>query len=649
MRKWGLTPLSIFPTFVIVAGISGIAQFDGSPVTHDALRAVAEGAPHRGPDGIFYQRFKDCGFAHLALNADPANKKTAQLLRHEQDGRVWLITADARIDNRTELRSSLGIDDKPIANDDCELILLAFLKWDIACVSRLIGDFAFAIWDADNQTLFCARDPLGVKPLHYTKLSRGLCVASAAQQILQHPEISSRLNEGTVGEYLAGAGENLQETFFVGIQSLAAGHTLVARRHGIQVARYWHPEDLPLIQYADPRLYAEHFRELLITAVTERIRGFERAAITVSGGLDSSSIASVAQHYDTDTKIQGFTQIYDQLVQCDERDYSRHLTHELGLDIEPVPTERFWLLADEAAFCPQLESPFQSFASCMRYLYERCQDLGITVLLTGHGGDSLLTGSGLSYLDRLLRGDLGVFRDMRVHAALRHRSMLELVSRYLLRPLIPNTVKAILQTKSPWQDPAFPAWIEPQFANRIGLSHRLRTQSRLPGINSRGRHERVTEMLHLGSVARAIYYLDRTASEFGLECRHPFLDRRLVEYVLSLPNEQLFHAGKTKVVLRNALRGILPEAIRNRQDKTYSTAFVDFSLRKISADRISMLFEDPICAALGFINRFELRRAWEDFRTGSRPMKGAMFWFPITLETWLRRYHLELHISDHNQ
>ncbi len=632
-----------------MAGIAVIAQFDGSPVTDDALRAVAKGAPRRGPDGIFYQRSKGCGLAHLALNADPANKKTAQLLRREQDGRVWLITADARIDNRSDLRCSLGIDDERIANDDCELILLAFLKWEVACVQHLIGDFAFAIWDAGNQTLFCARDALGVKPLHYSKFSRGLCVASEAQQILQHPEISSRLNEGTVGEYLAGAAKNLQESFFVGIQSLTAGHTLVAGRHGIQVARYWHPEDLPLIQYTDPRAYAEHFRELFIIAVTARLRGLERAAITVSGGLDSGSIAAVAQHYDTDTKIQGFTQIYDQLAQCDEREYSRRLTHELGLAIEPVPTERFWLLADDAAFCPQLESPFQSFTSCMRYLYERCQGLGITVLLTGHGGDSLLTGSGLSYLDRLLRGDLGVFRDMRVHAALHHRSMRALVSRYLLRPLIPNAVKATLQTQSPWQDPAFPAWIEPQFANRIGLSRRLRTQSRLPGITSRSRHERVTEMLHLGSVARATYFLDRTASEFGLECRHPFLDRRLVEYVLSLPDEQLFHAGRTKVVLRNSLRGTLPEAIRNRQDKTYSAAFVDFSLRKISADKISMLFEDPICAALGFINRFELRRAWDDFRTGSKPMKGTAFWFPLTLETWLRHYHRELHISDQNQ
>ncbi len=629
-----------------MAGIAGIVHFDGSPVDQDSLRAVAESATHRGPDGIFYQHTADCAFAHLALRVLPAINNTSQPLRHQQDGRVWLITADARIDNRTELRSSLGIEDERIEDEDCRLILFAFLKWRAACVQHLIGDFAFAIWDTKNQTLFCARDALGLKSLHYARISHGLCVASEAQQILRHAEVSPRLNEGMAGEYLAGACEDLQETFFDGIYSLAAGHTLVAGRHGIQVQRYWYPENLPLIRYADSSSYAEHFRELFTSAVTDRIRGLDRAAITVSGGLDSGSIAAVAQQCGAGTKIRGFTQTYDQLAECDEREFSHHLSSELGLAIEPVSTERFWLFADEEAFRPRLESPFQIFTSCERHIYQRCQALGIKVLLTGHGGDSLLTGSGLAYFDRLLRGDPRVFRDMRAHAALHHYSMTTLLNRYLLRPLIPNAIKASLRARSPWQDPAFPAWMESEFAARIGLSHRLRTHPRLPRLTGRGRRARITEMRHLGSIARAVYYLDRTTSEFGLECRHPFLDRRLVEYALALPDEQLFKAGQTKLVLRGALRGILPEAIRNRPDKTYSTAFIDFSLRKISAHRISALFADPVCAALGFVNSAELCRAWEGFCSGSIPIRGAMFWFPLTLEAWLRRYHRELNITE---
>jgi asparagine synthase (glutamine-hydrolysing) len=611
-----------FPTFITVAGIAGIVHFDGSPVTDDALRAVTRSASHRGPDGVFYQRSKDCGLAHLALHANPANKNTSQLLRREQDGRIWLITADARIDNRTDLMSSLGIDVERRPTDDGELILLAFLKWNVACVQHLIGDFSFAIWDADNQTLFCARDALGVNPLHYATLSHGLCVASEAQQILQHPQVKYRLNDGMVGEYLVGANDDPQASFFAGIKSLAPGHTLLARRSGTQVARYWHPEELSLIEYSDPCDYTEHFRELFTTAVTDRIRDVERVAITVSGGLDSSSIAAVAHRSTHDVSVHGFTQVYDQLVQCDERTYSQHLTRELGIAIEPVPTERFWLLADESAFRPRRESPFQAFTSCERYVYQRCQHLGIKVLLTGQGGDSLLTGTGVAYLDRLVGGDLSVFRDMHSHAKLRNQSMAAVVNRYLTQSLIPNSIKSTLRARLPWRDPAIPAWIEPHFAQRIGLSHRLRHHTQITGINSRARCTRISEMLYPGTVARAIYYLDQTASEFGIECRHPFLDRRLVDYVLSLPDEQF------------------------PQNKTYSTSFIHFSLRKVSADKVYLLFTAPICEALGFVSGAKLRRAWESFRAGTTQVEGATLWFPATLEIWLRHYHRDIQFND---
>ncbi len=557
-----------------------------------------------------------------------------------------MLTADARIDNRLEILARLGADVVQPPADDGELILLAFLKWDMACVQHLIGDFSFAIWDANKQTLFCARDALGVKPLHYAKLAHGLCVASEAQQILHHPQLKYRLNDGMVGEYLVGAHDDPQASFFVGIKSLAPGHTLLARRSGIQVARYWHPEQLPLIEYSDPRDYTEHFRELFTTAVTDRMRDLERVAITVSGGLDSSSIAAVAHRSNHDVRVHGFTQVYDQLVQCDERAYSQHLTRDLGIAIEPVPTERFWLLADESAFRPRRESPFQAFTSCERYVYQRCQHLGITVLLTGQGGDSLLTGTGIAYFDRLIGGDLSVFHDMYSHAKLRDQSVAAVVNRYLIRSLIPNSIKSALRTRFPWRDPAIPAWLDPRFARRIGLGHRLRRHTRITGINKRARRTRIAEMLYPGTVARAIYYLDQTASEFGIECRHPFLDRRLVDYVLALPDEQLFDAGRTKLVLRNALAGTLPEAIRGRHDKTYSTAFIDYSLRNASADKVCALFAAPKCEALGYVSGAKLRHTWETFRTGTAPMEGATLWFPATLEMWLQRYHRDTQFND---
>ncbi len=631
-----------------MARLAALACFNGLPIDPERLALLTRGMLFGAPAHVDCASTPHCGVACITANSTGARNPTASPLRHRQQQRVWLYTADARLDNGAELLAALGAASgpRPREPDDSRVILLAYLKWGVDCVRHLTGDFAFAIWDDANRRLFCARDALGVKPLYYATASDMCCVASQARQILGQPGMVFSLNESAVAEYLSGYCTARQASFFEGLSALPGGHVLLASRHGLRVSRYWYPEHLPTIRYRDRRAYAEHFREIFQAAVTSRIRGEDRVAVCVSGGLDSGSVAAVAQQSRETTQLHGFTRVSDALPDCDERRYSRHLSQALGLVIEPVSYERFWLLDDDHAFTPRVDSPFLAFASHERYVHARCRKLGIRVLLTGHGGDSVVAGSTLAYLDQLLSGHLGVFRDIRQHARRNGQSTRALVDRHLLRPLISGSLKAWVRAHLPWRDPAIPSWLDKGFARRVDLSRRARTDGRAPRVRGRGRQHRIAKVRDLGSVARAVCYLDRSAFEYGLEYRHPFLDRRLVDYTLSLPDNQLFAAGQTKLVLRAALQGTLPDAIRARQGKTYPDAYVDHSLRDVSADKIAAMFSDPMCAARGFVDHSRLQTTWRRFLLGDPSVPGYTLWFPITLEAWLRSSSLDSGCGD---
>ena len=172
-----------------MSGIVAVVNFDGAPVDPQVLKKMAEQCAYRGPDGINYWIQGNVGLAHLALHATPEALREHQPQLSE-DGKLCL-TADARVDNRPELIPLLQAKGEPVTNEstDADLILAAYRVWGEKCPEQIIGDYAFAIWDAKEQRLFCARDIYGVKSLHYARVGATLCVASEAQQIIQHPKM----------------------------------------------------------------------------------------------------------------------------------------------------------------------------------------------------------------------------------------------------------------------------------------------------------------------------------------------------------------------------------------------------------------------------------------------------------------------------
>ena len=255
-----------------MSGIAGIWNLNGAPVDRGLLEFMTRYLAFRGPDAQESWTAGPVGFGHTLLRTtfeSEQEKQPASL-----NGQIW-ITADARIDARADLAAKLRDQGEPCrpADPDCELILRAYRAWGEACVEHLLGDFAFAIWDARTQRLFCARDHFGVKPFFYVRVGDHFIFSNTLNCVRIHPAVSEELNERAIADYLLFDGNAESDTTsFREIFRLPAAHSLSVQNGSLNVRRYWTlPVDSP-VTYRHANEYVEKFLELLETAVSDRLR-----------------------------------------------------------------------------------------------------------------------------------------------------------------------------------------------------------------------------------------------------------------------------------------------------------------------------------------------------------------------------------------
>jgi asparagine synthase (glutamine-hydrolysing) len=569
-----------------MSGLCGIVSFAALRIEPDELRGLAESAFYRAPAGI---RYRWLGGAGLACLARDEGDRDQPLL--DPSGQVCAVL-DGRLDNRPELIALLAPDGGAAASD-VRLLLGAYLRWGEACTDHLLGDFAFAVWDAGRRRLLCAVDPLGIKPLHFARVGALVCFASDAMQVLAHPAVPDGYDEGEIAAYLGSRCEDPERSFFAAVRRLAPGQRLLADVGDLRVERYWNPRPAA-IRYARDEDYADHFHELLQQAVTDRLRGAGSfAGVAMSGGLDSTSVAALAQRA---SPARAYTFTFDRLTECDERIYSRAMTEELGLAVEPVAVEQLWSLESQRALPFSPDTPFAGWHTCFEEIFRRMAAGGARVLLTGHGGDDLLRGSSLIYAERLRRGDWRAVREVVRHARGTGKPVPRALYEYFGRPH--------LRSLQAWRP---------------------------------SRREVYANLVEIPWYWRVANWHDRSCAASGIEVRHPFLDRRLFEYVLAIPGEQLFRLTGYKNLLRRSMAGTLPERIRQRHDKTKFTSFLDFVLLERVADEVRELLRAPRSVDLGIVAKDQLRTDFEGLTTGRRDVSRRALWYAITLEIWLRR------------
>ncbi|MGE0570660.1 MAG: asparagine synthase (glutamine-hydrolyzing), partial [Dehalococcoidia bacterium] len=613
-----------------VCGICGIFRTGFEPVAPRVIDAMVRTLHHRGPDGSG-AHFADgvgLGFTRLAIiDRTPASD---QPIIDEGSGAALVFNGE--IYNYVELRRELqGLGHQFRSHGDGETILRGYLEWGMGCLERLNGMFAFALFDPRNQTLFLARDRFGEKPLYVAQSGSGLLFGSEMKAILAvRPELR-KAEHRAVYRYLARGDLDLDdETFFAGIRSLPAAHYAVIGRDGsYEPVKYWRARagDVP-----ETRQEAvEGFRELLFDSIRLRLRSDVPLGSSLSGGLDSSSIVAAMHAQKASHPLEQHT--FSARFESATHDEGLHM----GVMNRAVDAQAHDVWVKPGAFLDAFAglqwfqeepiastSPFAQF-SVMRLAREQ----GTTVLLDGQGADEALAGydqaHGMFWANLLTRGRVDLIG----------REAFAYLRRYRAMPRGPALFSAYY---------LLPPGVREQVAMRILKSDRIvarklkREHSPAVVETDRPFPDRLRNELVRWQMATQLpeflRYADRNSMAFSREVRLPFLDHRLVEYCFGLPSELLLDGATTKVVLREAMRGIVPDPILARRDKLAYAPPQDSWLRGPLLDWARNLVSAARSRTEVFDGR-AVERVQRDLESGKNL---TMAWRVVSTEAWYQRW-----------
>jgi asparagine synthase (glutamine-hydrolysing) len=616
-----------------MCGICGIVELDAPPAT-DAVIGMRDALAHRGPDadGIYAAEGAALGFRRLAiLDLSPAGNQPFP----SRDDRFHLVH-NGEIYNYRELRRELESHGRRfLTATDTEVVLAAYEEWGDGCVSRFNGMWAFAIWDAAERRLFCARDRFGVKPFYYRVDGARFAFASEPKAFRRLPGAALEPNLPIVREYLEqGWLEQGTETFFDAIVRLAPAHTLTFDTNGLRLRRYWR------LEQAEPPADdpVETVRELFLDSVRLRLRSDVAVGTCLSGGIDSSAIAtSVSYLLRTERanatavgeRQRTFTAYFED-AGFDERPFARAVVDATGAAPTWVSFDDRRLVDDLPSIIESQDEPFGSTSMAAQwYVMRAAKSEGLTVMLDGQGGDETLGGYrafvGFHLADLLARARVAsVAREFRAFRPALGAGSLAVA---LARPFAPESLTRAVRSRASGATelvhPALPQLDQLPFENGKGFSDRLR------------RHQHL--LLTQRGLPELLRYEDRNSMAHSLEARVPFLDYRLVELLFALPGNELIRNGETKSILRRALGDLLPEPVRKRRDKLGFVTPAARFFRGALGDLASEVFASREFASRQFVDASAARRRLELYRTGQG---GNAFelWRALNLELWAQAF-----------
>jgi len=534
-----------------VSGIAGIFNVDGDAIDSSLLQRMAESMHYWGGDSRATRNFGAAGFGHALLRTTDESEHECQPLT--LDGQVWVV-ADARIDGRDALVQELSACTQVAIHhpQDVELIAHAYSVWGEGCVKHLVGDFAFAIWDSSKKLVFCARDHMGVKPFYYAHRGSSLVFSNSLEAIRLHPSVSTRLNDCAIADFLLfGLNHDQAKTTFADIDRLPPGHTLTYSVCGMSLNRYWTlPIDDPVFYRRDDD-YVEQFQQLLHFAVKDRLR-IPRVSILMSGGLDSTALAATAGRLlKTRRDHPGLKALTITFQDDAESSYAKLAAEHLGIPLElrcwdPNQFNSEWY---KTSFHTPEPVPYPTDLPGDWANYRQLA-LHSRVAFEGEGPDNALRCEWRPYFSYLLRKGLFVrlAKDIYFQTALHGRLPLPKISG--IRTQLSGQKEMV----------GFPTWLQPSFERRHELRSRWEQKNSVQSCLHNVRPLAYSSLIHpLWQSMFERYQPEYTRSPF--EVRHPFLDVRLLRFLLAVP---VLPWCRHKYLLRRAMRGSLPEAILAR-------------------------------------------------------------------------------------
>ena len=537
-----------------MCGITVIIDQKNRTVQKEELEQVTDLVAHRGPDHAGYFFGDHFAFGHRRLSILDLSEKGNQPFHYKNR---FTITYNGEVYNYVELRTQLIAKGYSFESDtDTEVILAAYDYWGKDCVQHFNGMWAFALFDQKEQILFCSRDRFGIKPFYYSLIGHKFCMASEIKQFTGIQAWSPRLNKVQAYEFLAlGYHDHHNATFFDGVEQLRAGHNLVynLQNHSFEIEQYYNIREKVGNCSLSFDAAKEEFYTLFTDAIRLRLRSDVKVGTSLSGGLDSSAVVCVMHEL---LNAQKSTAKQESVSACfpnfkiDESRFVDDLSQQLHLQSHKVFPSFEGLKEQFDLLCWHQDEPVASASVFAQQLvFQTAKENDLTVMLDGQGADEILAGYDKFYAP--------YFKTLAKQHPLKAAS--ELFRYFSLHSENIKTVgKAVLNynkksTSSPID------WLEPEF---VVANEKCFQRSADTSIASCS-----TNLLTEIGLSVLLHYEDRNSMAASVESRLPFLDYRLVEFCLSLPDDFKIRQAKRKYIMREALQPLLPKSIYKRYDK----------------------------------------------------------------------------------
>jgi asparagine synthase (glutamine-hydrolysing) len=611
-----------------MSGLAVAIDFDRPDPGHESVTRMLAAMPHRSPDGASLATAQHAVLG-MALRATTARERAAAQPLNDPAAGTWLV-ADARIDNREEVARTLGLASPPAS--DAELLLLGVTRFGPRIASRLEGDFAFVAWDERGRVLTAARDAMGLRPLFWRATAGGLLLASEVDALLDGGG-AAEVEPDTVLDYLLRRKRLVARTFFRGIQRLLPGHVLEAGPGGVR--DLGHARPVPLEPRPPPNgTEVAGFRSRFRAAVSARIESDGPAVLALSGGLDSSAIACMAEDLHREApgawaplilasaSFKGFQGAID----------SRYLDAVLAR--VRFRCERWEASAGVPAApdtLPRAHPVRDPMPGGVGQVLELARSEGSRVLLLGMGGDQLLFES-------------GVLVDLARHWRLFTLAWETLRGRpYTFAPGHQLFARALRSAAPSWARSAFravrerrpdgpPAWMGPALRRRWPPAVSSRTDPAPSQVQ-----DDVGGLLGGQGTHVSVEIMELAAARAGLQLRLPFLDRGLAEWVHAIPWQRRLPRGLMKRLLREAMAGTWPEELARRREVAIADDYILWSLSR-SAVLLAATIEGPRWEAADFVSREQAAGLLASIRADDDTTCRTWLelWDIVALERWLR-------------
>ena len=632
-----------------MCGIAGIINFDGARASIQSIQRMTDKLCHRGPDDEGFHVDRTVALGHKRLSIIDLTSAGRQPMSNE-DGSIWLVF-NGEIYNFMELAVDLRNRGHIfLSKTDGEVIVHAFEEWGEDCLSRFNGMWAFAIWDSKQKIMFCARDRFGIKPFYYYHDKNCFVFASEIPAILSDEAIPCQPNESIIFDYLAYPCndyiDHSEGSFFRGIKRLMPAHSMVIKPGGdVVTRRYWDLDPERRFDHITDEEAGQRFYDLFEDSIRLRLQSEVPIGTCLSGGLDSSSIVSVVNKLILDegcnTEAIGerqktFSACFEDKA-CDEKEYIKAVIQKSRAEAHfTFPDGKDLFDSAQKFVCDQGE-PVAGTSQWAGWLVMRlAREQGIKVVLNGQGADEILAGYG-SYF----RAN---FKDL--FKALKFRQLTNEINKYsryhgyprqwLVRELATHFIpfhplrwkRRLLGTKEP--NP-FPSWLNRDFARTF--QHNIVGRVKYNGYMDQGLYHFLT----FERLPALLRYEDRNSMAFSIEARLPFLDFRLVEFCFSLPAVQKIRDGAGKIVLRNAMNGILPKVVQERIRKIGFATPENTWFRTVCKSAIEDIIGSKSFMERGYFNASEVSRHFMELLNGE-VVDTRSIWKIVNLEIWMRQF-----------